>query len=61
MVVILIQTTNLLWFFRALQLSTDIAVLRTVASLNAQPAIGPQLSLAVAQKAIRYLFAQPRV
>ena len=36
MVVILIQTTNLLWFFRALQLSTDIAVLRTVVRLNAQ-------------------------
>ena len=46
MVVILIQTTNLLWFFRALQLSTDIAVLRTLVRLNAQPTVGPQLSLA---------------
>ena len=46
MVAILIQPTNRLWFFRALQLSTDIAVLRTVARLHAQSTVGPQLSLA---------------
>ena len=45
-VVILIQTTNLLRFFRTLQLSADKAVLRTVARLDAQPTVGPQLSLA---------------
>ena len=46
MVVILIETTNLLRFFRTLQLSADEAILRTVARLNAQPTIGPELPLA---------------
>jgi hypothetical protein len=46
MVVILIETTNLLRFFRTLQLSADKAVLRTVARLNTQAAVGPELSLA---------------
>jgi len=44
MIVIPIQTTNLLWFFRPLQLSANKAVLRTVARLDPQPAVGPQLS-----------------
>src|ERR1039458_2621691 len=46
MVVISIQTTDLLGFFGALQLSTDKAELRTVVGLNAQATIGPQLPLA---------------
>ena len=45
-VVIPIESTNLLRFFRTLQLSVHLAVLRTVARLNAQPTIGPELSLA---------------
>jgi len=52
-IVIPIQTTNLLRFFRALQLSVNKAVLRTVARLDPQPAVGPQLSLAA--KAVRGL------
>jgi hypothetical protein len=44
-VVILIETTNLLRFFRALQLPAHVAILRTVAGLNAQPTIGPELPL----------------
>jgi hypothetical protein len=46
MVVILIETTELLGFLGAVQLSADIAVLRTVVGLNAQATIGPQLPLA---------------
>ncbi len=46
MVVIPIETTNLLRFFRTLQLSADVAILRTVAGLDAQPTIGPELPLA---------------
>ena len=45
-VVISIQTTNLLGFLGALQLSTHKAVLRTVVGLNAQPTVGPELPLA---------------
>ena len=41
MVVISIQTTELLQFLGALQLSTHKAELRTVVGLNAQPAVGP--------------------
>src|SRR6266567_4185825 len=41
MVVIPIETANLLRFFRTLQLSAHKAVLRTVAGLNAQPAVSP--------------------
>ena len=46
MVVIPIETANLLRFFRTLQLSADKAVLRTVAGLNAQSTIGPELPFA---------------
>src|SRR5712691_8834429 len=46
MVVILIQTPNLLRLLRALQLSVHVAVLRTVAGLNAQATIGPELPFA---------------
>ena len=46
MVVVLIETTELLGFLGALQLSTDKAELRTVVRLNPQATIGPQLSLA---------------
>src|SRR5438034_2239723 len=46
MVVIPIETANLLRFFRTLQLSAHEAILRTVARLNAQSTIGPELSLA---------------
>src|SRR5216683_1090423 len=46
MIVILIQTTELLWFFGTLQLSANISVLRTVVRLNAQATIGPELPLA---------------
>ena len=46
MVVILIETTNLLRFFRQLQLSADKAVLRTVPRLNAQATVSPQLPFA---------------
>ena len=46
MVVISIQTTNLLGFIGALQLSVYKAELRTVVGLNAQPAVGPELPLA---------------
>src|ERR1039457_1143779 len=41
MVVISIETTDLLRFFGTLHLSANISVLRTVVSLNAQPTIGP--------------------
>src|ERR1039457_6233741 len=46
MIVISIQTTELLRFLGALQLSTDKAELRTIVRLNAQATIGPQLPLA---------------
>src|SRR5438552_2650389 len=46
MVVVLIQTTQLLRFFGTLHLSANISVLRTVVRLNAQAAISPQLPLA---------------
>src|ERR1700693_5713156 len=46
MVVVPIETTELLGFLGALQLSTDKAELRTVVRLNPQATIGPQLSLA---------------
>jgi hypothetical protein len=46
MVVISIQTTNLLGFLGALQLSAYKAELRTVVGRNAQPAVGPELPLA---------------
>ena len=46
MVVIPVQTTDLLRFFRTLQLSADKAVLRTITRFDAQPTVGPQLSLA---------------
>jgi hypothetical protein len=46
MVVISIQTTELLRFLGELQLSTHKAVLRTVVGLNAQAAVGPELPLA---------------
>ena len=45
MVVVLIQTTELLGFLGALQLSTDKAELRTVVRLNPQATIGPRLPL----------------
>src|SRR5271157_4716367 len=46
MVVISIQTTDLLGFLGALQLPAHKAVLRTVVRLNAQATIGPELPLA---------------
>src|SRR6266571_7209476 len=46
MVVISIQTTNLLGFLGALQLSAHKAELRTVVGLNAQATVGPELPLA---------------
>ena len=46
-VVILIETANLLRFFRTLQLSAHVAILRTVAGLDAQPTIGPELPVLI--------------
>ena len=46
MVVVLIETTDLLRLFGTLYLSANISVLRTVVGLNAQPTIGPELPLA---------------
>src|ERR1700686_3394096 len=46
MVVVPIQTTELLWFPGALELSAHKAVLRTVVGLNAQATVGPELPLA---------------
>ena len=54
MVVVLIQTTQLLGFLGALQLSAHIAVLRTVVGLNPQATVGPQLPLAA--EAVRSLY-----
>jgi len=45
-VVILIQTTDLLWLFGTLQLSVHITMLRAVVRLHSQTAVGPQLPLA---------------
>src|SRR5260370_16519784 len=46
MVVISIQTMELLGSLGKLQLSTHKTVLRTVVGLNAQPTVGPELPLA---------------
>src|SRR5260370_8388530 len=46
MVVISIQSMELLGFLRKLQLSTHKTVLRTFVGLNAQPTVGPELPLA---------------
>ena len=46
MVVIPIETANLLRFLCTLQLSAHEMVLRTVTRLNAQPTVGPELSFA---------------
>ena len=46
MVVILIETANLLRFFRTLQLSVHVAILRTVPGLDAQATLGPELPFA---------------
>ena len=45
MIMILIEPTQLLWFLGTLQLSSHVTVLRTVARLNRQTAVGPQLPL----------------
>jgi len=45
-VVVPIQTTDLLRFFRTLQFSADKAVLRTILRFNTQASVGPQLSFA---------------
>jgi hypothetical protein len=45
-VVVLIETTELLGFFGVLQLSSDKAELRTVVGLDTQATIGPQLPFA---------------
>jgi len=44
--VILIETTNLLRFFRTLQLPAHVAILRIVAGLNTQPARSSELPFA---------------
>src|SRR6202162_4192269 len=44
-IMILIEPTNLLGFFRTLQLSSHVTVLRTVARIDRQTAIGPELTL----------------
>jgi len=46
MVVILIETTNLLWLLGMSQLSVHITVLRAVVGLHPQATVGPQLPLA---------------
>src|ERR1700719_2549464 len=46
MVVILIESANLLWFLRPLQLSVHVTVLRAVVCLYCQTDVGPQLPLA---------------
>ncbi len=45
-VVVLIQTTDLLWLFGALQLSVHITMLGAVVRFHSQTAVGPQLPLA---------------
>src|SRR5664279_934685 len=59
MIVILIQTTNLLWLFGTLQLSIYITMLRAVVRLKAQATIGPQLSLAAEPMRRLYQGHQP--
>jgi hypothetical protein len=51
MIVIPTQTKHRLRFFHPLQLSMDKVVLRTGARLDAQPAVGPELSFACASGA----------
>src|SRR5271165_250229 len=46
MIVVLIEPTQLLWFLSTLQLSGHVPVLRTVARVDRQTAVGPQLPLA---------------
>ena len=46
MIVILIQPTKLLWFLGTLQMSVHEAVLRTVARIDRETAVSPQLPLA---------------
>jgi hypothetical protein len=45
-VVILVQTADLLWLFGALQLSVYVAILSAVVRHHGQTTIGPQLPLA---------------
>src|ERR1700740_2706922 len=45
-VVILVQTTDLLWLFGTLQLSIHITMLRAVVRLHCQATVGPQLPFA---------------
>ena len=45
-IMILIEPTNLLGLFRTLELSAHVTVLRTVARIDRQSAVRPQLSLA---------------
>src|SRR5580700_11998105 len=45
-VVILVQTSDLLWLFGTLQLSVHITMLCAVVRLHPQTAVGPQLPLA---------------
>ena len=45
MIVILIEPTQLLWLFRTLQLSVHVTVLRTVARIDRETAVSPQLPL----------------
>src|ERR1022692_4025598 len=45
-VVILIESPNLLWLLRPLQLSVHVTILRAVVCLYCQTAVGPQLPLA---------------
>src|SRR5215469_9624696 len=46
MIVVRIEPTKLLWFLGTLQLSTHVPVLRTVARVDRQSAVRPQLPLA---------------
>ena len=45
-IVILVQTTDLLWLFGTLQLAIDITMLRAVVRLHRQATVGPQLPFA---------------
>src|ERR1035437_2392139 len=45
MIMILIEPTQLLWFLGTLQLSSHVTVLRAVARLDRETAVGPQLPL----------------
>src|SRR5450631_3241391 len=53
-VVILIESANLLWLLRPLQLSVHVTILRAVVCLYCQTAVGPQLPLA--SEAVRRLY-----